>query len=669
MKKDLANQSIKLRIGIVCSILLMISILLTETFVTVNLKKTMLKQVESNSVSIAKNVSSSIESQRRITSQVEKQLENQIHIACIAVLNMKDISNDNLKKIASDLGVTEIAIANKEGIVMYSNFDENMGFRYKDTSESRKLLTTEILRIDQEITKSDTDGKYYKYGSATLDHNSFVQVGIIADEVMKIVNENSVQSYLDKIDKEQINYVQVLDKNFKAIAHTDKKQVGKVFDAEVNKNALSQGTLSINIDKNNHSISLPIKENGEITGLINVGISIKNINASIRDAVLLSLLITIGLLLITSIIMFIFIGKMMLPITLLSRNAQEISNGNLTKKVDISANQAHGEIGVLYNGFIEMVSSIKSMISSIRSSSNNLLDNSSLLATSSDEINLTSEQISNTIEKSCLESIEQVKDASSAKKNIIILSSKLDKIMENISVLKDSSDVANNLSEQGKAFLVSLNQSIGDIANSSKNISVKIAGLNLKSGEISGILQVINAISEQTNLLALNAAIEAARVGESGKGFAVVADEIRKLAEQSKEASCKIETLIEDILQESNETVKVANESEKNISNGIKTVKHTETCFNDIIKNIQNMIPQIQKSANLINEINEDKVNIISSIESISYVSESISESLEETSASAQEQLASTESLKNVANSLNNLAIKLKEDIEKFNID
>lgn len=64
------------------------------------------------------------------------------------------------------------------------------------------------------------------------------------------------------------------------------------------------------------------------------------------------------------------------------------------------------------------------------------------------------------------------------------------------------------------------------------------------SDQIGHIVGLIDEIARRTDLLALNAAVESARAGDAGRGFAVVANEVRKLAQQSADATLQIRTLV-----------------------------------------------------------------------------------------------------------------------------
>lgn len=75
-------------------------------------------------------------------------------------------------------------------------------------------------------------------------------------------------------------------------------------------------------------------------------------------------------------------------------------------------------------------------------------------------------------------------------------------------------------------------------------ITGEIDALSSVMREVGAVVMDIDGISNQVNLLALNARIEAARAGETGRGFAVVAGEVKSLADQSAQATRRInETL------------------------------------------------------------------------------------------------------------------------------
>jgi len=72
-------------------------------------------------------------------------------------------------------------------------------------------------------------------------------------------------------------------------------------------------------------------------------------------------------------------------------------------------------------------------------------------------------------------------------------------------------------------------------------------------------VNLINSISERTHILALNASMHAASAGEAGKGFAVVADEVQRLAENARDATNQIATLVNNIQVETSDTVATMN--------------------------------------------------------------------------------------------------------------
>ena len=194
------------------------------------------------------------------------------------------------------------------------------------------------------------------------------------------------------------------------------------------------------------------------------------------------------------------------------------------------------------------------------------------------------------------------------------------------------------LKQNSKEILYKVTQSLKNVeieqkpvqANIDKMIVLKqriqiIAELILELSEyiqqIGSIIGLVEDIAEQTNMLALNAAVEAARAGEHGKGFAVVAGEIRKLADESKQATTKIASLINDIQHTTNSTVMATEEGSKEIESGVKLAGNIEENFNvlnntmsTLMKFIENVSfnseSQEKLSGDIVKDIKENVNNL-----------------------------------------------------------
>ena len=133
-----------------------------------------------------------------------------------------------------------------------------------------------------------------------------------------------------------------------------------------------------------------------------------------------------------------------------------------------------------------------------------------------------------------------------------------------------------------------LKEQVNEIANA-------IIRLSEQTGQIGSVSALVGDLANQTNMLALNAAVEAARAGEHGKGFGVVATEIRKLADQSKKSSEKINTLVGDIQSAINKTVMVTDEGTKKVDQGLILAQKTAATFTGVADSVNNVFLNSQQ--------------------------------------------------------------------------
>ncbi|MFA6712181.1 MAG: EAL domain-containing protein [Candidatus Caldatribacteriota bacterium] len=185
---------------------------------------------EESSIDIANSYSRTLLTSQEAHNIVTELLDEKLMIASQAAKLIQGFeTTEELAELAERFFIDEIYLYNPEGEIIHSNTNKYIGWKaypghpVHDFMISDEPILVEDIRRD---TESDT---YYKYAYYQVADGSFVQIGVLAEEVQEVLGKFELKKLIDRIsNREDIMYISFVDDNNEMIVSNNSQYTEEI---------------------------------------------------------------------------------------------------------------------------------------------------------------------------------------------------------------------------------------------------------------------------------------------------------------------------------------------------------------------------------------------------------------------------------------------------------
>ncbi len=413
-------------------------------------------------------------------------------------------------------------------------------------------------------------------------------------------------------------------------------------------------------------------EEGSLLGLRNEAAAASALNA--RIAITGG---TIGAIVILAIVGFLITRNISHPLGEITRAAERIAQGDLS--IVMASTDREDEIGILTRMFSRMTETLKGMsgvaekiasgdlrsktrpqsekdvlgtsfalmVENLQKLTADLSEGVSVLGTSATEISSSTTQLAASASQSAAAVSETTTTVEEVRQTAQLASQKARDV-------SDTAQKAAQISLSGRKSIEDVGTGMNRIRQQMDAIASSMGRLSEQSQTIGQIIATVEDLAAQSNLLAVNAAIEAAKAGEHGKGFGVVAQEVKSLAEQSRQATNQVRTILSEVQKATTAAVLATEQGSKAVDAG---TRQSETAGESILA----LTDSVSEAAQAATQIAASSQQQLVGVDQVAMAMENIKQ------ASVQN-VASAKQLESAAYNLKDLGQRLKQLVAKYQV-